>query len=84
MRWTFRILAALDLILLAAAFFCRPPGEGAAGAGMRLGFTVVAATMFGVILAIYRLADMRWLRGVVLGVLALPPLVLAYWAWLSL
>lgn len=83
MLWTFRILAALNLILLAAAFFYRPPGEDPAGTTMRLGFAVVAATMLGAILAIYRLADMRWLRAVVLAVLALPPLALAYAAWLA-
>jgi hypothetical protein len=83
MLWTFRMFAALDLVLLAAAFLYRPVGEDPAGAAMRLGFTVVAATMFGVILVIYRLADMRWLRIVVLAVMALPVLALAYGAWLS-
>jgi hypothetical protein len=83
MKWTFRILAALNLLLLAAALFYRAPGEDPAGEGMRMGFAVFYGIALGVVLALYRIKA-EWLRVILLVLLTLPPLSILYGIYLSL
>lgn len=84
MQWTFRILAALNALLLAAAFFYQAPGEDTAGAGLRLGFAVFYAIALAVVLALYHFVKTPWVRVPLLVVLSLPALSIVYGIWLSL
>jgi hypothetical protein len=77
MVWTFRILAGLNLLLLALALFYQSPGEDPAGEGLRMGIAVVYGVALGVVLALYRIKA-TWLRVILLVLLALPPLVVVY------
>ena len=84
MRWPFRLLAALNGLLLAAAFRYRSSGEDPAGAGLRLGFAVFYAIALAAVLLLYRLVKTPWVRVPLLVLLALPLLSLVYGIWLSL
>ena len=84
MRWTFRILAALNIVLLAMAFLYRSPGEDPAGAGLRLGFAVVYAIALAAVLLIHSLVKATWVRAAMLVLLALPALSIGYGIWLSM
>ena len=84
MVWTFRILAAVNVLLLLAAFFYQAPGEDPAGAGLRLGFAVVYAIALAMVLLLYRFVKTLWLRVPLLVVLALPLLSIVYGIGVSL
>lgn len=84
MRWTFRILAALNLALLGIAFLYQSPGEDPAGAGLRLGFAVIYAVALAAVLLLYRLVKATWVRAAMLVLLALPALSIGYGIWLSM
>lgn len=84
MLWTFRILVALNVLLLAAAFLYQSPGEDPAGAGLRLGFAVFYAIAFGIVVLIYRVVGTSWVRVPMLILLALPALSILYGISLSL
>jgi hypothetical protein len=75
--WTFRILAGLNLLLLALALFYQSPGEDPAGEGMRMGIAVFYGLVLGIVLALYRIKA-QWLRVILLVLLALPPLLVVY------
>jgi hypothetical protein len=78
MKWAFRILAALNLLLLAVALFYQAPGEDPAGAGMRLGFAVFFGIALALMLLLYRVAKTDWIRTPILIVLAVPLLSIVY------
>jgi glucan phosphoethanolaminetransferase (alkaline phosphatase superfamily) len=82
--WTFRILAAVNVLLLLAAFFYQAPGEDPAGAGLRLGFAVVYAIALAMVLLLYRFVKTLWPRVPLLVVLALPLLSIVYGIGVSL
>lgn len=84
MVWTFRILAGLNVLLLAFAFFYQSPGEDPAGAGMRLGFAVAYLIALAVVLGFYALVKARWVRIPLLVILALPLVSILYGIFLSL
>lgn len=72
MQWTFRILAALNLVLLAVTFFHRAPGEDPAGRAMREGFTVIHASALIIVVLLYTMVRAPWVRMPLLVLLALP------------
>lgn len=78
MVWSFRILAGVNLLLLAAAFFYQAPGEDPAGAGLRLGFAVIYALALAGVLLLYRFVTTLWVRVVLLVLLAMPLFSIAY------
>ncbi|HKX79819.1 MAG TPA: hypothetical protein VJM34_14980 [Novosphingobium sp.] len=80
----FRILAGLNLLLLAFAFLYRSPGEDPAGAGMRMGFAVAFALALAVLLPLFHFVKTRWIRVPVLALLAIPALSIVYGISLSL
>ena len=84
MTWAFRILAGLNLLLLAVALFYQAPGEDPAGEGLRLGFAFFFAIALGLMLALYRFAKTDWIRIPILVVLTVPLLSIVYAAYLSL
>ena len=84
MIWAFRILAALNLLLLAAAFLYQSPGEDPAGAGMRMGFAVAYLIALAVVLGLYALVKAKWVRLPLLAILALPFVSILYGIFLSL
>ena len=84
MVWSFRILAGVNLLLLAVAFLYQPPGEDPAGAGLRMGFAVFYAMALAVVLLLYRGVTTPWVRVPLLVLLALPLLSIAYGIALSL
>lgn len=83
MTLVFKILAALDIVLLGAAFLYQSPGEDPAGAGLRLGFAVIFAVLLAGALLLYHFVATPWVRVPVLIVLALPILSMLYGVWLS-
>jgi hypothetical protein len=84
MLWTFRILAALNLIMLAFAFLYRSPGEDPAGAGLRLGFAVIYALCLGGVLAVHHFSRSQGMRVAMLALLTIPFLMILYGIWRSL
>jgi hypothetical protein len=84
MVWSFRMLAGVNLLLLAAAFLYQAPGEDPAGAGLRLGFAVVYAIALAAVLLLYRFVTTPWVRVPLLVLLAMPLLSIAYGVALSL
>lgn len=84
MLWAFRILAGLNLLMLAAAFLYQSPGEDPAGAGIRIGFAVVYALALAVVLLVYHFVKTPWVRVPLLVVLTLPGLSILYGIYLSL
>ena len=84
MLWAFRILAALDGLLLLAAFFYKAAGEDPAGAGLRLGFAFFFAIAFAAVLLLYHYCKTPWVRIPMLVLLAVPPLSIVYGIALSL
>jgi hypothetical protein len=84
MVWSFRILAGVNLVLLAAAFLYQAPGEDPAGAGLRLGFAVFYAMALAVVLLLYRFVTKPWVRVPLLVLLTLPLLSIVYGIALSL
>lgn len=84
MVWTFRILAALNLLLLAVTFFYQSPGEDPAGAGMRIGFAAAYLIALAVVLGLYAAVKTKWVRMPLLVVLALPLVSIGYGIVLSL
>ncbi len=84
MIWAFRILATLNLLLIALAFFYQSPGEDAAGAGLRLGLAVVYAFIFVGVMLLYRFVSSPSVRVPVLAVLTLPMISILYGILLSL
>ena len=83
MPWPFRILAASNALLLAAAFLYRSPGEDPAGAGLRLGFAICYAIALAAVLLLYHFAKTLWVRVPMLVLLTLPLLSIVYGIWLS-
>ncbi len=83
MLWAFRILATLNVLLLAVAFLYQSPGEDPAGAGLRLGFAVLYAIALAATLLIYHFARTPWIRIPMLILLLLPALSIVYGIWLS-
>lgn len=83
MQWTFRILAGLNSLLLALAFFDKPTGEDPAGEGMRLAFALFYAVALAVVAAVYHLIKKRWVRVTMLAILTLPLISILYGIWLS-
>lgn len=83
MKWAFRILAALNGVLLVVALFYQAPGEDPAGEGMRLGFAVFFAIALAIVLLLYRVVKTNWVRGPLLAIMALPVLSIGYGIWLS-
>jgi hypothetical protein len=79
----FRILATLNVLLLAVAFLYQSPGEDPAGAGLRLGFAVLYAIVLAAALLIYHFARTPWIRIPMLILLLLPALSIVYGIWLS-
>ena len=84
MLWTFRILAALNGLLLAVTFLYRAPGEDPAGEGMRMGFGVAYAIALAVVLGLYALVRTPWVRVPLLAILVLPFVSILYGIYLSL
>jgi hypothetical protein len=84
MVWTFRILATLNLLMLAAAFLYRAPGEDPAGAGLRLGFAVFYGIALALVLLVYHFVKANWVRVPMLALLTIPALSILYGIWLSL
>jgi glucan phosphoethanolaminetransferase (alkaline phosphatase superfamily) len=84
MVWSFRILAGVNLLLLAAAFLYQAPGEDPAGAGIRLGFAVFYAIALAAALLLYKCITTPWVRVPILVLLAMPLLSIAYGIALSL
>jgi hypothetical protein len=84
MVWAFRILVALNLVLLAVALFYQAPGEDPAGAGMRMGFAVFFGIALALMLALYHFAKTDWIRVPILVVLTVPFLSIGYGIFLSL
>lgn len=78
MPTTFRMLVALNAVLLLIAFFYQSPGEDPAGGGIRLGFAVLYAIIFVSVLLIYRFGRTPWVRVPMLAVLTLPLLLILY------
>ncbi len=83
MLWTFRILAGLNILMLAAAFLYQSPGEDPAGISMRIGIAVFYALFLAAVLAIYHFAKSRWARIPMLILLALPILLVVHGLSLS-
>lgn len=84
MAWAFRILVALNLLLLAFTLFYQSPGEDPAGAGLRMGFGVAYVIALGLVLPLYHFVKTAWVRVPLLVLLALPALSILYGIWLSL
>lgn len=78
MLWAFRILATLNGLLLAAAFFYQSPGEDPAGAGLRLGFALFFAIALACVLLLYRFCKTPLVRIPMLVLLTLPMLTVFY------
>ena len=84
MTWAFRILAALNGLMLAMALFYQSPGEDPAGAGLRLGFAVFYGIALAVAIGLHQWIKARWFRVIILVVLASPILSLVYGIALSI
>ena len=84
MLWTFRILAGLNGLMLAAAFLYQSPGEDSAGAGIRLGIAVVYALALAIVFVIYHFAKTPWVRVPMLVLLALPIILVVHGLSLSI
>lgn len=78
MLWTFRILVALNGLLLLIAFFYQSSGEDPAGQGIRIGFAIMYAIAMAGILLAYRLFKTPWVRIPMLVLLTLPCLSIVY------
>ena len=62
MRWALRILASLNLVLLALALFYRSPGEDPAGEALRTSLAVFYALALEAVLLLYRFVTATWAR----------------------
>jgi len=84
MRWAFRILAGLNLLVVAFGFLYQPPGEDPAGTGMRLGLAALYAIYVGAAVGIHVLVKARWVEVAMVVLLALPAVWALYILSLSL
>lgn len=84
MDWTFKILAALNGLLILVLFFYKASGEDPAGEGMRLGVATIMLFAYAAILAGYWLIKWKPLRVVLLILLALPIITTVYGVMLTL
>lgn len=84
MDWTFKILAALNGLLILVLFFYKASGEDPAGEGMRLGVATIMLFAYATILAGYWLIKWKPLRVVLLILLALPIITTVYGVMLML
>jgi hypothetical protein len=84
MDWTFKILAALNGLLILVLFFYKASGEDPAGEGMRLGVATIMLFAYAAILAGYLLIKWKPLRVVLLILLALPIITTVYGVMLML
>jgi hypothetical protein len=84
MDWTFKILAALNGLLILVLFFYKASGEDPAGEGMRLGVATIMLFAYAAILAGYWLIKWKLLRVVLLILLALPIIITVYGVMLML
>ena len=78
MSWAFRIIAALNGLLLAVLFFYRASGEDAAGRGMREGAALLYLMALAVTLLAYWLIKWWPLRILILVVMSVPLLLTIY------
>jgi hypothetical protein len=84
MKLTFRILAAVNALLLVVTLFYQSPGEDPAGAGLRMGFAVIYAIALAAVLALYHFVKTPWVRVPMLVLLGLPVISILYGISLSL
>jgi hypothetical protein len=84
MDWTFKILAALNGLLILVLLFYKASGEDPAGEGMRLAVATIMLGAYAAILASYWLIKWTPLRVVLIVLLAVPIAVTAYGTMLML
>ena len=84
MVWVFRILAALNGLMLLAMFLYSGGGEDPAGTSMRMGLAVVFLIMLASVIALYLMVKWKPVRVLMLVLLTLPILFVFYGAGLML